>query len=349
MKKRTGRKLLCTVMAAALALSGCGKHEPAAVTETEKRQENPVQIGLSFDSFVIERWIRERDVFVSAARELGAEVNVQNANRDVQEQIAQIEYFIEKQVDVIAVIAGDCDLLSDVIKKAKDAGIKTLCYDRLISNADCDLYISFDNEQVGRLMGESLKENIPEGGSILMIQGPYTDKNVLQIRQGFYDVIRGSNLNVVYEPNCEEWIGEQGYNYAKTGLEEYPDIKGIMCGNDDIATHVFRALSEARLAGEIILTGQDGDLMACQRIVEGTQEMTAFKSVEEEARLAALYAVKLGRGESLDDVTQTIHDGTYNVPYLELAPVAVTKENMDEVIIQGGFHVREDVYLNVKK
>lgn len=348
MRKWPWIKFICVLGALALGVAGCHSGETAAVAETEKAQEKPVQIGLSFDSFVIERWIRERDVFVSAANELGAEVNVQNANRDVQEQIAQIEYFIEKQVDVIAVVAGDCDLLSEVMKKAKDAGIKTLCYDRLISSADCDLYISFDNEQVGRLMGESLKENIPEGGDIFMIQGPFTDSNVFQIREGFYDVIRGSNLNVVYEPNCEDWIGEHGYNYAKTGLDEYPNIKGIMCGNDDIATHVFRALSEARLAGEIVLTGQDGDLMACQRIVEGTQQMTAFKSVYEEARLAALYAVKLGRGESLDDITRTIHDGAYYVPYLELTPVAVTEENMDEIIIQGGFHAREDVYLNVK-
>jgi D-xylose transport system substrate-binding protein len=97
----------------------------------------------------------------------------------------------------------------------------------------------------------------------------------------------------------------------------------------------------------VYLVGQDGDLMACQRIVEGTQNMTAFKSVEEEARLAAEYAVKLGKGEPLTGIDQTINDGTYDVPYLELNPVAVTRENMDSVIIQGGFHAREDVYLNV--
>lgn len=89
--------------------------------------------------------------------------------------------------------------------------------------------------------------------------------------------------------------------------------------------------------------------MACQRIVEGTQNMTAFKSVEEEARLAAEYAVKLGRGEKLADITKTIDDGTYEVPYRELVPVAVTRDNMDEVIIKGGFHAEEDVYLNVRK
>lgn len=330
--------------------AGCGKAgaETEATDRTEEG-ERPLKIGLSIDSFVIERWIRDRDVFVSAANEYGADVNVQNANGDVNEQIEQIKYFIKKQMDVIVVVAGDCEALSDVMKKAKDAGIRTMSYDRLVQNADCDLYISFDNTQVGRLMAESLVRDIPEGGKIFMIQGPETDHNVFMVREGFDAVIEGKNLEVVYESNCEGWLAEHAYDYAKEALEKYPDVKGIMCGNDDLATQVFRALAENRMAGRVRLVGQDGDLMACQRIMEGTQDMTAFKSVAEEARLAAEYAVRLGRGEALGEIEKTIYDGTYNVPSLELNPVAVTMENMDDVIIRGGFHAREDVYLNVKQ
>ena len=94
--------------------------------------ESKIQIGLSFDSFVIERWQRDRDVFVFTAEELGSEVNVQNANGDVEKQIAQIEYFIEKKVDVIVVIAVDSEACSEVIKTAKDAGIIVVAYDRLL-------------------------------------------------------------------------------------------------------------------------------------------------------------------------------------------------------------------------
>lgn len=338
------------VMVCCALAAGCGKTKAETETQTPvKEGERPLKIGLSIDSFVIERWIRDRDVFVSAAKEYGADVNVQNANGDVDEQIEQIQYFIKKQMDVIVVVAGDCEALSDVMKKAKDAGIKTLSYDRLVQNADCDMYISFDNTQVGRLMAESLVRDIPEGGKIFMIQGPETDHNVLMVREGFDSVIKGKNLEVVYESNCEGWLAEHAYDYAKEALEKYPDVKGIMCGNDDLATQVFRALAENRMAGKVYLVGQDGDLMACQRIMEGTQNMTTFKSVEEEARLAAEYAVMLGRGEPLKEIDKTIYDGTYDVPSLELKPVAVTRENMEEVIIQGGFHVREDVYLNVKQ
>lgn len=173
-KKRTAGSIVCILLTAlfsVLAVSGCAKTEDAAAGSVEQ-EEQEVQIGLSFESFVIERWMRERDVFVSAAKELGAEVNVQNANGDVEEQISQIEYFIKKQVDVIVVVAGDCEALSDVMIKAREAGIKTVSYDRLIMNAGCDLYISFDNTEVGRLMAESMLENIPDGGDIFLIQGP---------------------------------------------------------------------------------------------------------------------------------------------------------------------------------
>lgn len=348
MKMWRGKWLLMVILCCVFMV-GC--REDVAQVDKEAGQEEgdkPLQIGLSIDSFVIERWIRDRDVFVSTAKELGAEVNVQNANGDVNEQIEQIKYFIKKRMDVIVVVAGDSEALSDVLKKAKEAGIKTVSYDRLIKNAGADIYISFDNEEVGRLMAKSLNQKIPEGGKVFMIQGPQTDNNVRLIRNGF-DLEINKNLEVVYENNCDGWIAENAYNYAKEALEEHPDVKGIMCGNDDLATQVFRALSEDRLAGKVYLVGQDGDLMACQRIMEGTQTMTAFKYVEEEARLGAEYAVKLGRGEPLEGVKKTIYDGTYEVPYLELSPVAVNKENMDAVIIKGGFHSKEDVYLNVKQ
>ncbi|WP_330694105.1 substrate-binding domain-containing protein [Lacrimispora sp.] len=348
MKMWRGKWLLMVILCCVFMV-GCREAVAQVDKEAGKEEgDKPLQIGLSIDSFVIERWIRDRDVFVSTAKELGAEVNVQNANGDVNEQIEQIKYFIKKKMDVIVVVAGDSEALSDVLKKAKEAGIKTVSYDRLIKNAGADIYISFDNEEVGRLMAKSLNQKIPEGGKVFMIQGPQTDNNVRLIRNGF-DLEINKNLEVVYENNCDGWIAENAYNYAKEALEEHPDVKGIMCGNDDLATQVFRALSEDRLAGKVYLVGQDGDLMACQRIMEGTQTMTAFKYVEEEARLGAEYAVKLGRGEPLEGVKKTIYDGTYEVPYLELSPVAVNKENMDSVIIKGGFHSKEDVYLNVKQ
>lgn len=343
---------ICLLLCLFLFLCGCGnkQEETEEVSaETGKENQDTVKIGLSVDSFVIERWIRDRDVFVSTARKLGAEVNVQNANGSIKEQISQIEYLIDKDIDVLVVLPVDCEKLSDTVRKASEKGVKVISYDRLILNAQTDLYVSFDNEKVGTLMGQALRKNIPEGGDIFMIQGPEEDNNVQLVRNGFEKEIKDSNLNVVYRANCQGWLAEQAAEYLEEALRNYPDVKGIMCGNDDIASQVVRVLSEQRLAGKVQVVGQDGDLAACQRIVEGTQTMTAFKSVEILAKATARYAVNMAKEEELDRVFENINDGTADVPFFKAQPIAVTKDNMDEIIVDAGFHSEEDVYLNVPK
>lgn len=348
-----GMLVLCVGM---VFLAGCGSVQEKDSAETEEtasagKEEHKIQIGLTVDSFVIERWIRDRDVFVATARELGADVNVQDAGADAEEQISQIEYFISKQVDVIVVIARDCGVLSDVVQKAQNAGIPVISYDRMINNANTDFYISFDNRRVGEIMAQALIDAIPQGGDIFMIQGSSSDNNVKMLKEGFDDTLEDTNLNVVYEANCDGWTAELAVGYVEEALEKYPHVKGIMCGNDDIASQVVQVLAENQLAGNVVVIGQDGDLAACQRIVEGTQYMTAFKSIEDLAREAAKYAVEIGSGREaseLEGVTEKVNDGTYDIPSKVLDPIAVTRENIDEVIIDGGFHRRDEVYLNAE-
>lgn len=329
-------------------MTGC-RGSDQVLLESQPEDKAEIQIGITFDSYIIERWIRDRDVFVATASDLGAEVNVQNANGSVDEQESQIEYFIRKQMDVIVIIAVDCDTLKDAIRSAKNAGIKVIAYDRLIRNADVDLYISFDNAEVGRLMGEAIVANLPEGGNVFAINGPTSDNNVLMIEDGFRNTLEGTELKVVYTDYCDGWKSDLAFTSLNKGLTLNPDVNAVMCGNDDLATQAFRALAENRLAGSVVLVGQDADLAACQRIVEGTQAMTVFKPVDELAKTAAEYAVILAKGEVPPQIKDVINDGSSDVPYYALAPIAVTKENIDEIIIDSGFHLREDVYLNVKK
>ena len=196
-------------------------------------------------------------------------------------------------------------------------------------------------------MAQALIDALPQGGDIFMIQGPLSDNNVHMLKDGFDDTIKNTNLNVVYEANCDGWTAELAVGYMEEALEKYPHVKGIMCGNDDIASQVVQVLAENQMAGNVVVVGQDGDLAACQRIVEGTQYMTAFKSIEDLARQAARYAVKMAEeGKVSSDVTDTVNDGSYDVPAKVLEPVAVTRDNIDEVIIDGGFHRRDEVYLN---
>ncbi len=351
MKKR--RWLLWAMAALLVSGAGCGSKQQEPQQE-EAEEEDKLQIGLSFDSFVIERWLRDRDMFVSTAQSLGAEVNVQVAGGVVEEQISQIEYFIKKKMDVIVVIPIDGDALYDVMKEAKDKGIYVICYDRMVGNINADLYITIDNEKVGTLMGEALIKACPDGGNIFEINGSPTDGNVDEVVKGFNKALEGSNLNVVYTGYCDNWLAELAGNHVNKGLEVTRDIVGVMCGNDDLASQAVKVLSENRLAGKVAVVAQDADLAACQRIVEGTQEMTVYKPIEQEANTAAEFAVALGNGEDITSgsgeykAEETFNDGTYEIPYYKIDPIAVTAENMDEVIIDGGFHTREDVYLNIR-
>ncbi len=344
------RKILSAafVLLLALSFSACGRSEVQSNNDEEK-EEDKIQIGMCFDSFVIERWQRDRDIFVQAAKEMGAEVNVQNANGDVEEQKKQIDYFIKKGMDVIVIVCIDSDALADSVKDAKDAGIKVVAYDRLINNADIDLYISFDNEMVGTLMGQTLVDNGIKGGNVIIVGGSPSDNNVALVENAFTNVMNYNEVTILDTTHCDGWRAELASEYIYDHFDLVRDCDAIMCGNDNLASEVVSALSVQRLAKKIMVTGQDADLEACQRIVEGTQLMTVYKPVEKLARRAAECALALAKNEELigEDVG-TIDNGKKEIPYVKLEPIKVTRENMDETIISSGFHMKEEVYLNVK-
>ncbi len=344
-----GRKLIWVAgtLFVLLGIGGCAA-DTSQVIPDKSESEDRIQIGMTFDSFIIERWQRDRDAFVAkATKELGAQVNIQNANGDIAEQNKQIDYFIEKKMDVIVIVPIDSDAVTDAVKRAKKAGIRVIAYDRLINNANVDLYITFDNEKVGALMAQTIKENIPDDGNILMMCGPLEDNNVVLVQEGFMRELETSNIEIKAIEHATGWVAENGFDFVSDYLGEDTKIDAVMCGNDGIAAQAIHALSERRLAGKVCVVGQDADLDACQRIVEGTQTMTVYKPVEKLAQKAAEYAVKLANEDALQ-VTDTFDDGSGEVPYVGLEPIAVTKDNMD-VIINDGYHLEEEIYLNVNK
>ncbi len=339
------RTLIAIAALIVLGLTGCASATPKNAPQPEQKDDS-IQIGLSIDSLLIERWSRERDLFVSKAQELGAEVNVQNANGEVEEQIKQIQYFIDKKMDVIVVIAIDDIALKDTVAAAKKEGIKVIAYDRPIRNANVDLYLSVDNEKVGELMAEYIRKYIGNEGTIIQVKGSPTDYNVQMVQEGFERILSTTKIKIDYAEYSNGWVAENGFTvtdeYLKTG--KVPDA--IMCGNDNLAAHAIRALIEKRLGGKVCVVGQDADLEACQRIVEGTQYMTVYKPVEKLAIRAAERAVDMAGGVPLG-LKDTFNDGTYDVPYERLEPIAVTKANMDEVIT-GKYHQKNEIYLNVQ-
>jgi D-xylose transport system substrate-binding protein len=194
-------------------------------------------------------------------------------------------------------------------------------------------------------MAEYIKEYIGNEGTIIQVKGSPTDYNVQMVQDGFERILSTTHIRVDYAEFSEGWVAENGFTVTDSYLQTGKVPDAIMCGNDNLAAHAIRALIEHRLGGKVCVVGQDADLEACQRIVEGTQYMTVYKPVEKLAIKAAERAVDMANGVPLG-LRDTFFDGTYDVPYEKLKPVAVTKDNMDEVIT-GKYHQKNEIYLNV--
>ena len=210
-------------------------------------------------------------------------------------------------------------------------------------NCNADLYISFNNETVGKEMANAICSKVPDGGTIVEIMGPESDNNVPQVMAGFDSVCQEHNMKISLKYNCENWRPELAYEFVNEHFDEISKADAIMCGNDALAGEAIHALAERGYAGKIFVTGQDGDLEACQRLVEGTQLVTVYKPVDVLARKAARYAVQLANGENID-ATETFFDGSQQIPYVAIEPSGVTVDNLDKIIIDSGFHLRDDVY-----
>ena len=329
--------------------TGCQDADVQLNTPEGQKKDDDIKIGFSMGTLQEERWQRDRDILVARARELGAEVIILNAYNDSEEQIRQTGYLIEQGIDILIIIPNDAEKGIEMVNMAKRAGIKVICYDRLIRNANVDLYISFDNVRVGELMALELAREVPTG-NYLILKGSPTDYNSTMLYKGHMNIlnsyIRRGNIRVVAETWAQDWAREYGFQCVEETLEKGIEINGIIAGNDALAAAAIEALSEKRLAGKVAVVGHDADLSACQRVVEGTQLMTVYKPIDKIAKAAAETAIKMAKGEELN-VSDTINDGKYDVPYLMIQPIAVTIDNMQDTIIKDSFHRMEDIYINI--
>ena len=321
-------------------------------------KEKRLTIGFSIATatFIIERWNKDLRVFTGAAKELGADVIVQLSAGGVSEQISQINYMINQNIDILVVIAHDTELIAGAIRQVKEKGIPVIAYDRLIQGVPLDAYVSFDSREVGRLFGRALHEAVPRG-RYLVVNGSVHDVNSFDISKGLHEIIdpliRNGSIQLVREIWLEEWSSDEALEKIEAVFEETTDFDAIACGNDAIAGAAIQLLSERRLAGKVAVVGQDADLSACQRIVEGTQLMTVYKPIGKIGVKAADLAVALGRKALEDDriaipvpdIMLDNQSGTMIPAYLEKS-ISVNKDNIDEVI-RDGFHSRDDVFRNV--
>lgn len=311
---------------------------------TRQRDDGIIKIGYSADTLVIERWKRDMELFKQEADKAGVEVIYNNANENNERQVNQIKALIDANVDVLVIIPYDKNGISAVVKEAIDKGIKVVSYDRLINDAPVDVYLSFDNLKVGELMAEALIKETK--GNYVLINGSPEDNNSSMFRKGYVDYLQSyvdsGEVSIIKEVWANDWREAPAYDAIVEVLNEDQTIDAIIGANDHLAEATIRALSERGLAGQVYVAGHDADISACQRIVEGTQHVTIYKPIENIAFKAVEIAIKLAKDEPID-YEETINNG-YEVPYLKLDVIPVTKENMRDTVIKDGFHREEDVY-----
>ncbi|MBL7007030.1 MAG: substrate-binding domain-containing protein, partial [Spirochaetia bacterium] len=276
-----------------LVFAGCGASEKrTSLPEEERNSDNPIKIGFSIatDTFIIERWNKDIKIFSETAHKLGAEVIMQLSAGGTQAQIDQIEYLMKNDIDILVVLAHDTDLLAGVVKEANDEKIPVIAYDRLIQGVPITAFISFDNQEVGRLFGRALTAEVPQG-NYLIVNGSVKDNNSFEVNTGLHEIIdpfiQSGEIKVVDEIWLQEWSSDEATEKILEVLNRTTDIDAISAGNDQIANAAIRLLAERRLAGSIAVVGQDADLLSCQRVIEGLQLMTVYKPIEKLASRAA--------------------------------------------------------------
>ncbi len=305
-----------------------------------------IKIGMAVDDLRLERWQKDRDIFVDKAKSLGADVFVQSSNGNEETQMSQIENMINRGVDVLVIIPYNGNVLSNVITEAKQAGIKVLAYDRMINNADVDFYISFDNEKVGELQAQSVISRVPQGNYFLMGGSP-VDSNAKMFRAGQMKVLQplidSGKIKVVGDQWADGWLPENALKIMENALTANNNkIDAVVASNDATAGGAIQALAAQGLAGKVAISGQDADLAGIKRIIQGTQTMTVYKPIKQEASNAAIIAVQLAKGEKPKS-NASLNNGLRDIPSYLLTPIAVDKSNIDSTVIADGFHKKSEL------
>ena len=319
---------------------------------SHKKKKDRVVIGFSIatDTFIIERWNKDIKIFSGAARDLGADVIVQLSAGGSKEQIAQIEFLMTRDIDVLVIVAHDTELLAGAVKKAKDQRIPVVAYDRLIMGTPIDAFVSFNNREVGRLFGKALTQVKPKGNYVI-VNGSIRDNNSYEVNAGLHEIldpaIKRQEIRIVEEIWLDEWSSDEALEKLGRILNRTTNIDAISCANDQIAAVAIQLLAEYRLAGKVAVVGQDADVGACQKIVEGTQLMTVYKPISALATRAASVANDIAHGiKASPDLMIDNRSGSM-IPYYIEEPRAVFAGNMDTSVIKDRFHSAEDIYRNI--
>ncbi|GER21884.1 solute-binding protein [Zafaria cholistanensis] len=330
------KRIAVVAMGAALAagtLAGCGNGGG------DGSGGEAVKVGLLLPETKAARYEAfDRPMFEEKLKSLGNyEVVYSNADQDAAKQQQQAESALAAGIKVLVLDPVDAASAGGIVSSAAAQDVPVISYDRLIAGGGLGYYVSFDNEKVGMLQGSALVEELASRGKadgrILMINGSPTDSNAAQFKKGAHSAIDASDVRVIGEFDTPDWSPDKAQSWAEGQISQHGgDIDGVYAANDGTAGGAVAALKAANADPWPVVTGQDAELSAIQRIVAGDQFMTVYKAIKPEAERAAVVADQLARGEAPQGDTTV--EGT---PSTLLEPVVVTRENIMDTVVADGF------------
>ncbi len=335
------RKLLALLMAVVLSIGLAACASPTAPEASES-----IKIGVSLPTQREERWVLDKEGFEKAAADQGIELLLQVADNDAARQQNQCENLISQGIDVLIIAPVDGEQAKNIVDMAHAESIPVIAYDRPIQNADVDAYITFDQYGIGKLMGEYVATNLPSG-NIVFLKGDPQDPTCVPLKQGAMDAIQAKvdsgDYVIVSEQDCKDWSASEAQKHVENALTSNDNkIDAVIAPNDGTAGGSIQALAAQGLAGTTIVTGQDSEIAAVKRIIEGTQSMTVFFDVRDLSKAGFDTAVSFAKGET--PVTNGVtNNGFKDVPTVGFTPSPVTVDTYKALLIDSGYMSEADL------
>jgi D-xylose transport system substrate-binding protein len=348
--------LVAVAASASLILAGCGANStPSGGTGSSSAAAPAAGGGANGTVGVIlpetatsARWEGfDKPMLETALKAEGFDVDIQNAQGDVQKFSTLADGMISKGVKVLIIASINSEVGGAVAAKAKTAGIPTIDYDRLNLGGSSDYYVSFDNEKVGALQGQGLATALKDkpGASVIEIEGAPTDNNATLFYNGQQSVLKplyaAGTLKLVRSQPIDDWDNQKGgqtFEQILTG--NGGKVDGVVAANDGLAGAIITVLKKNGLNGKVPVTGQDATADGLAAILRGDQYMTVFKPIKQEAEGAAKLAAALAKGDkaAADAIaTATSRDpkGNRDVKSVLLQPQLITKAEVKVPFTEG--------------
>jgi D-xylose transport system substrate-binding protein len=322
--------------------TGSGNGESSSAAEGGK-------VGVILpDAATSPRWENnDRPALDKAISDAGYEAIIQNASKDVNKFAQLCDSMINQSVNVLMIVNLDSESGAACEQKAKDAGIPSIDYDRLTLNGSADYYVSFDNVEVGKLMGDGLIKCLDDAGktqaNIIKIDGDPTDNNASLFAEGYDGALKPKVDSGDYKIVGDQ-TGKWDATVAQTTFEQLytknnGKVDGVISANDTMAGGIVTVLKNNGVAGEVPVTGQDASDEGLQRVIAGTQCGTVFKDVNLEAKAAADLAIAILKddGSAEDLVNGEVEDAEAGrqVKSVFATPVWITQDNVQDVFDAG--------------